>query len=105
VTSLYGLNIPERTQYFLFGALCSCLRDQGSAVPLPYLAAGCPRGGAYGGSVLLAGVLLKMGTYGFVRFAMPLFPARRGRICADHRRARRHRHRLRLARLDGASRT
>ena len=26
------------------------------------------------GSVILAGVLLKMGTYGFVRFAMPLFP-------------------------------
>jgi len=27
------------------------------------------------GSVILAGVLLKMGTYGFLRFAMPLFPA------------------------------
>jgi NADH-quinone oxidoreductase subunit M len=26
------------------------------------------------GSVVLAGVLLKMGTYGFVRYAMPLFP-------------------------------
>jgi NADH-quinone oxidoreductase subunit M len=26
------------------------------------------------GSIILAGVLLKMGTYGFVRFAMPLFP-------------------------------
>src|SRR5574338_92906 len=26
------------------------------------------------GSVILAGVLLKMGTYGFFRFAMPLFP-------------------------------
>jgi NADH-quinone oxidoreductase subunit M len=26
------------------------------------------------GSVVLAGVLLKMGTYGFVRFAIPLFP-------------------------------
>jgi len=26
------------------------------------------------GSVILAGVLLKMGTYGFVRFAYPLFP-------------------------------
>jgi len=26
------------------------------------------------GSVILAGVLLKMGTYGFLRFAMPLFP-------------------------------
>ena len=27
------------------------------------------------GSVILAGVLLKMGTYGFLRFAFPLFPA------------------------------
>ncbi len=26
------------------------------------------------GSVILAGVLLKMGTYGFIRFAMPFFP-------------------------------
>lgn len=26
------------------------------------------------GSVMLAGVLLKMGTYGFLRFVMPLFP-------------------------------
>ena len=28
-----------------------------------------------GGSVVLAGVLLKMGTYGFVRFALPPFPS------------------------------
>lgn len=28
-----------------------------------------------GGSVILAGVLLKMGTYGFLRFLIPLFPA------------------------------
>jgi len=27
-----------------------------------------------GGSVILAGVMLKLGTYGFLRFAMPLFP-------------------------------
>src|SRR5207245_3026271 len=27
------------------------------------------------GSVLLAGILLKMGTYGFLRFAVPFFPA------------------------------
>ncbi|NPA90081.1 MAG: NADH-quinone oxidoreductase subunit M, partial [Chloroflexi bacterium] len=26
------------------------------------------------GSVILAGILLKMGTYGFIRFALPLFP-------------------------------
>ncbi len=27
------------------------------------------------GSVILAGILLKMGTYGFIRFALPFFPA------------------------------
>ena len=27
------------------------------------------------GSILLAGVMLKMGTFGFIRYAMPLFPA------------------------------
>jgi NADH-quinone oxidoreductase subunit M len=27
------------------------------------------------GSVLLAGIMLKMGTYGFIRFCLPLFPA------------------------------
>ena len=26
------------------------------------------------GSVILAGVLLKLGTYGFIRFSLPLFP-------------------------------
>ena len=27
------------------------------------------------GSVILAGIMLKLGTYGFLRFAVPLFPA------------------------------
>jgi NADH-quinone oxidoreductase subunit M len=26
------------------------------------------------GSVILAGILLKLGTYGFIRFSLPLFP-------------------------------
>ena len=39
-----------------------------------------------GGSVILAGVLLKMGTYGFLRFAMPLFPHAVARGGAVHRR-------------------
>ena len=32
------------------------------------------------GSVILAGVLLKMGTYGFIRFAIPLFPEAAGAL-------------------------
>ena len=31
------------------------------------------------GSVILAGVLLKMGTYGFLRFSLPLLPQGLGR--------------------------
>ncbi len=47
------------------------------------------------GSVILAGVLLKMGTYGFVRFSLPFFPgvvsAPQGARLGDRALARRHR--------------
>ena len=38
---------------------------------------GCPtpRGGPTAGSIILAGVMLKLGAYGFIRFAMPITPA------------------------------
>ena len=48
-----------------------------------------------GGSVDLAGVLLKMGAYGFLRFALPMFPlAAQDAFPVDHR-AGGDRHRLR----------
>jgi NADH-quinone oxidoreductase subunit M len=50
------------------------LRRQSPAVPVPHLAAGRARRSAHRGSVLLAGVLLKMGTYGMLRFNLGLFP-------------------------------
>ena len=58
------------------------------------------------GSVILAGVLLKMGTYGFIRFAVPFFPevALSSTVSLDRRGARGHRHRLRRAGRDGAAR-
>ena len=55
------------------------------------------------GSVILAGVLLKMGTYGLVRFAFPLFPAAAVFFAPYLRDARRRRHHLRRARRDGAA--
>ena len=55
------------------------------------------------GSVILAGVLLKMGTYGFIRFSLPLPAAARPAAAGPDGAgldgaARHHRHRLRGAR-------
>ena len=56
------------------------------------------------GSVILAGVLLKMGTYGLLRFNLALFPnaARVVGACDHHTRG--DRHHLRRARRDGPAR-
>ena len=56
------------------------------------------------GSVILAGVLLKLGAYGFIRFAIPLFPHGAQRLCAAPDRAVDHRHHLRGDRGHGPAR-
>ena len=50
------------------------------------------------GSVILAAVLLKLGTYGFVRIALPILPDAARKWAPVHRRPGRHRHHLRRAR-------
>ena len=72
---LYELVIPLDTQRWLFAAFALSFAIKVPLFPfhtwLPDAHVEAPTGG----SVILAGVLLKMGTYGFVRFALPLFPA------------------------------
>ena len=62
------------TQYALFAAFALAFAIKVPMVPfhtwLPDAHVEAPTAG----SVVLAAVLLKMGTYGFVRFALPLFP-------------------------------
>ena len=72
--SLYQLAIPVQVQLWLFAAFALSFAIKVPLFPfhtwLPDAHVEAPTGG----SVILAGVLLKMGTYGFVRFAIPLFP-------------------------------
>jgi len=71
---LYQLQIPAQMQTWLFlaFALAFCIK-----VPLFPFHTWLPDAHVQAptaGSVILAGVMLKMGTYGLVRFAFPLFP-------------------------------
>jgi NADH-quinone oxidoreductase subunit M len=72
---LYALDIAPRTQFWFFLAFAIAFAIKVPLFPfhtwLPDAHVQAPTAG----SVILAGVLLKMGTYGFVRFAFPLFPA------------------------------
>ncbi len=68
------LPIPFGTQFWLFLAFALAFAIKVPMFPfhtwLPDAHVEAPTAG----SVLLAGVLLKMGTYGFLRFCLPLFP-------------------------------
>lgn len=70
----YKLNIPIEVQPWLFLAFALAFAIKVPMFPfhtwLPDAHVEAPTGG----SVILAGVLLKMGTYGFLRFCLPLFP-------------------------------
>lgn len=74
IMDLYLLQIPYNTQLWLFGAFFLGFAIKVPMVPfhtwLPYAHGQAPTIG----SVILAAVLLKMGTYGFIRFSLPLFP-------------------------------
>jgi NADH-quinone oxidoreductase subunit M len=74
VLELYRLPILAATQIWLFLAFGLAFAIKVPMFPfhtwLPDAHVEAPTAG----SVILAGILLKMGTYGFVRFCLPLFP-------------------------------
>ncbi|MEE9152723.1 MAG: NADH-quinone oxidoreductase subunit M [candidate division NC10 bacterium] len=74
LTVLMNTEIPPAIQSWLFVAFALAFAIKVPLFPfhtwLPDAHVEAPTAG----SVLLAGVLLKMGTYGFLRFALPMFP-------------------------------
>ena len=74
VLELYKSGLPVGTQYWLFGAFALAFAIKVPMFPFPTWLPDAHTEAPTAGSVILAGVLLKMGTYGFIRFAIPLFP-------------------------------
>ncbi len=74
VFELYKANIPAIKQYWLFAAFALSFAIKVPMFPFHTWLPDAHTEAPTAGSVILAGVLLKMGTYGFIRFAIPLFP-------------------------------
>jgi NADH-quinone oxidoreductase subunit M len=74
VLELYKAGLPAGTQYWLFGAFALAFAIKVPMFPFHTWLPDAHTEAPTAGSVILAGVLLKMGTYGFIRFAIPLFP-------------------------------
>jgi NADH-quinone oxidoreductase subunit M len=78
ITHLYGdtglLNLARSTQMWLFWAFFLAFAIKVPLFPLHTWLPDAHTDAPTAGSVILAGILLKMGAYGLLRFCLPLFP-------------------------------
>jgi NADH-quinone oxidoreductase subunit M len=71
---LYGVGLPFNMQFWMFLAFGLAFAIKVPMFPFHTWLPDAHTEAPTVGSVILAAVLLKMGTYGFLRFNMPLFP-------------------------------
>jgi NADH-quinone oxidoreductase subunit M len=74
ITGFHQLTLPLARQKWIFLALFVAFAVRVPMLPLHTWLPDANTDAPTAGSVLLAAVLLKMGTYGFVRFSLPILP-------------------------------
>ncbi|MCI0413922.1 NADH-quinone oxidoreductase subunit M [bacterium] len=80
IFQLYGTDLPAHQQYWLFLAFFVAFAIKVPLFPFHTWLPDAHTEAPTAGSVILAGVLLKMGTYAILRFAIPLFPEMAGKF-------------------------
>jgi len=74
IADFYKLSIAPDLQMWLFAAFAFSFAIKVPMFPVHTWLPDAHTEAPTAGSVILAAIMLKMGTYGYVRFAMPLFP-------------------------------
>ena len=74
IPSLMAFNFPREAQTFLFLAFLASFAVKLPMWPVHTWLPDAHVQAPTAGSVILAGVLLKLGGYGFIRFSLPMFP-------------------------------
>ena len=104
LTHLHGAGIVHGTQLLVFGGMFLGFAIKVPMFPFHTWLPDAHTEAPTVGSVLLAAIMLKLGTYGFIRIALPMLPERGAVVGAVDRPARGDRHHLRRARLPRATR-